>query len=119
MSNKNNNATAGSAVALQQDYDAKLELLNGLTDTATDEEKSAAQTAVDEAKKLLDDELLKVNSASKANTAKTEKEKSVKGKFLLSPTGLFGLAYNVGEEATLPELQAIELEEAGYFKIGK
>lgn len=120
MSDKNNNATAEAAVALQKDYDAKLEVLNTLTETATAEEKQAAQSAVDEAKSLLDAELAKSKTLvtkTGAEKVKTEKAKLVKGKFLLSPTGRFGLAYNVGENASLPELQAKELDEAGYFKI--
>ena len=50
---------------------------------------------------------------------KPSKEELVKGKFLVSPTGRYNLAYNVGEEASLPKLQADELEEAGYFKPNK
>lgn len=45
--------------------------------------------------------------------------KEVKIKFLLSPTGKFQLAYNVGEVAKINELQANELIEAGYAKIVK
>ncbi|MBF4484427.1 hypothetical protein [Flavobacterium sp. CSZ] len=121
MSNKNNNATAEAAVALQQDYDTKLEVLNGLPEVATAEEKQSAQTAVDDAKVLLDAELSKSKApVTKAGTdkVKAEKAKLVKGKFLLSPTGRFGLAYNAGELAELEEKQAKELDEAGYFKIG-
>lgn len=120
MIDKNNDATAEAAVALQRDYEIKLEVLNTLTETATAEEKQAAQLAVDEAKSLLEAELVKSKaSIPKAGTekVKTEKVKLVKGKFLLSPTGRFGLAYNAGEKASLPELQAKELDEAGYFKI--
>jgi len=40
--------------------------------------------------------------------------KTIKIKFLLSPTGKFGLGYNAGETAQLPEAQAIELIEAKY-----
>jgi hypothetical protein len=36
--------------------------------------------------------------------------------FLVSPTAVYKLAYSAGEEGSLPELQALELEEAGYFK---
>lgn len=122
MSNKNNNAAAEAVVALQQDYNTKLEVLNGLIETATDEERLKAKTDVDEAKSLLDAELVKANKSSdnagKGNS-NTTKAKLVKGKFLLSPTGRYNLAYNVGEEASLPELQANELDESGYFKIGK
>lgn len=117
MSDKNKKTATTSVAVLQADYNTKLEVLNGLDETATDEVKAEAQTAVDEAKKLLDDELEKVSNASKIEIAKTGKSKLVKGRFLLSPTGLYNLAYNVGEEASLPELQAKELDEAGYFKI--
>jgi hypothetical protein len=40
----------------------------------------------------------------------------IKGVFLVSPTAVYKLAYSAGEEGSLPELQALELEEAGYFK---
>jgi hypothetical protein len=53
----------------------------------------------------------------KTTENKPKKEKTLKGTFILSPTGRFNLAYSVGEDASLPELQAKELEEAGYFKI--
>ena len=43
----------------------------------------------------------------------------IKVKFLLSPTGKFSLGYNPGEEASLPELQATELIEAGYAELVK
>lgn len=43
----------------------------------------------------------------------------LKIKFLLSPTGKFKLGYNVNEIATLPELQATELIEAGYAELVK
>lgn len=114
MANKNNNAAAEAVAALQQDYDAKLEVLNGLPDTATDEEKGEVQSAVDKAK-----EALEAASKPKETTPVKAKEKLIKGKFVLSPTGRFGLAYNAGESASLPELQANELEEAGYFKFDK
>jgi hypothetical protein len=39
----------------------------------------------------------------------------IKGVFLVSPTAVYKLAYSAGE-GSLPELQALELEEAGYFK---
>jgi len=55
----------------------------------------------------------------KTTENKPKKEKALKGVFLLSPTGRFGLGYNAGEKASLPELQALELEEAGYFKLDK
>jgi hypothetical protein len=57
------------------------------------------------------------NSTQK-KAAKT-KEKFIKGIFLVSPTARFKLGYSAGEEGSLPELQAIELEEAGYFKFTK
>jgi hypothetical protein len=38
----------------------------------------------------------------------------IKGVFLVSPTAVYKLAYSAGEKDL--ELQALELEEAGYFK---
>ncbi|MFH6966475.1 hypothetical protein [Flavobacterium sp. FlaQc-28] len=114
MSNKNNNAAAEAVAALQKDYDVKLEAFNALDETTTEDQKKEAQTAVNLAKEALENAVKPtVKNEPKA------KEKLIKGKFLLSPTGVYGLAYNAGEEASLPELQANELDEAGYFKIGK
>lgn len=45
--------------------------------------------------------------------------KEVKVQFLLSPTGRFNLAYNIGEVAKINELQANELVEAGFAEIVK
>lgn len=115
MSDKNKNTAAEAVAVLQQDYDAKLALLNGLEETAMPEAKAEAQTAVDEAKELLD----KATSPKASTAPKAEKEKYLKGVFVVSPTGKYSLAYNVGESASLPELQALELEEAGYFKLDK
>ncbi|MGQ7945014.1 hypothetical protein [Flavobacterium sp. WC2509] len=163
---KNNTATVSVAV-LKSNFEASELALNAITETATAEEKEAAQTAFDEAKKVLDalndvstdkegedaqiafeesakalevitalptpeekalaqtayDEAKKAYetaTAPKASTVpKAEKEKYLKGVFVVSPTGKYNLAYNVGESASLPELQALELEEAGYFKLDK
>jgi hypothetical protein len=49
-----------------------------------------------------------------AKKVDNQEQAEVKIKFLLSPTGKFSLAYNVGEEAQINELQANELVEAGY-----
>lgn len=53
------------------------------------------------------------------NTTASKKEKPVKIKFLISPTGKFNLAYNAGEKAALPKLQADELIEAGFAELVK
>jgi hypothetical protein len=45
--------------------------------------------------------------------------KTLKIRFLLSPTGKFGLAYNEQEEADLPANQANELVEAKYAEFIK
>lgn len=42
-----------------------------------------------------------------------------KVKFLLSPTGKFGLGYSAGEEGEFNENQATELVEAGYAEYVK
>ncbi len=59
--------------------------------------------------------------AKLAAEAKANKNdgKKVKIQFLLSPTGKFQLAYNVGEVVKINELQANELIEAGYAEIVK
>lgn len=49
----------------------------------------------------------------------TAKEKSLKVKFLLSPTGKFNLGYNVGEKASFPTLQAQEMIDAGFAELVK
>jgi hypothetical protein len=57
----------------------------------------------------------KTNAAAPVAALKS-KVKLIKGVFLVSPTAVYKLAYSAGEEGSLPELQALELEEAGYFK---
>lgn len=52
-------------------------------------------------------------------TETTSTGKKLKVKFLLSPTGVFGLGYNVGESASFPKIQAEELIEAGYAELVK
>lgn len=116
MSDKNNNTATPGVAVLQSDFDAKTAILNSLDETATPVVRTAAQSDVDSAKIALDQAIQAVTVPGKNQTGKT-KEKTIKGIFLLSPTGRFGLGYNAGEEASLPELQARELDEAGYFKI--
>lgn len=41
----------------------------------------------------------------------------LKVKFLICPTGRFGLSYSVGNEAELNEVLATELIEAGYAEL--
>lgn len=57
--------------------------------------------------------------AKEKNTPTLKEVGVIKVKFLLSPTGVFNLGYNPGEEASLPELQATELIEAGYAELVK
>ncbi|WP_281225372.1 hypothetical protein [Flavobacterium aquiphilum] len=98
---------------IQTTFETAESALNAIKDLPTPEEKQAAQTAFDEAK-LAYETALKPNTGS---TTSKPKDKMLKGKFIVSPTGRFNLGYNVGEEAEFPELQARELDEAGYFKI--
>lgn len=49
----------------------------------------------------------------------TKKGKDLKVKFLLSPTGRFGLGYSEGEEGTFSEAQANELVDAKYAEFVK
>ena len=57
---------------------------------------------------------------TKATKIPAPKEAGViKVKIVLSPTGKFSLGYSPGEVATLPELQATELIEAGYAELVK
>ncbi len=51
----------------------------------------------------------------KETTASTDAVVTVE--FLVSPTGKFGLGYNVGEIGAINEFQATELIEAGYAKL--
>lgn len=119
----------------QKSFDEAKIALDAIIETSTTEEKEAALNAFNEAEKALEtvlelptlqdkevaqtafDEAKKAYEA--ATATKAVKTKLLKGKFILSPTGRFGLGYNVGEEAELPELQAKELDEAGYFEIEK
>lgn len=86
--------------------------LNIIKDLPTPEEKQLAQTAFDEAK-------LAYEKAVNTVPGKNVKQETLRGTFVISPTGRFSLGYNVGESADLPKLQALELEEAGYFKLSK
>lgn len=61
----------------------------------------------------------KNTNAAAPVAALKSKGKFVKGVFLVSPTAIYKLGYSAGEEGSLPELQALELEEAGYFKPNK
>ena len=55
-----------------------------------------------------------------ANTPVVVKEgKKVKVKFKVSPTGKFGLAYNVDETGYFNSAQATELVESGYAEFVK
>ena len=58
---------------------------------------------------------LEVETVADSSDKKTAKV--VKVKFLLSPTGKFNLAYNVGEIAKINALQANELVDAGYAEL--
>jgi len=108
-------ATPEQKQKAQSDFDKAKSELDAILLLPTLEEKELAQTAFDEAKTAYETAI-----APKTSTApKAEKEKRLKGVFILSPTGRFNLGYNVGESASLPELQALELEEAGYFKLDK
>jgi len=49
-----------------------------------------------------------------AKKKETEGQKEIR--FLLSPTGLFGLGYNAGDTAFVDEAQAAEIVEAGYAR---
>lgn len=99
-------ATAEAREAAQAKIDAAVAEFNALV--VSPEVKAAAQKKVDDAL-----------AAYEAATAPKQKEKKLKGVFVVSPTGKYNLAYNVGESAELPELQALELEEAGFFKLDK
>jgi NADH dehydrogenase/NADH:ubiquinone oxidoreductase subunit G len=115
MSQDKKNTAAEAVAVLQSNFDAAEIKVKELPETATPEAIIAAQKELSDAKEALEEAL---NPIEKPN-GKEQKEKLVKGKFLLSPTGRYGLGYNEGEKASLPELQALELEEAGYFRIGK
>lgn len=105
-------ATTEDKTAAQNHLDGTKAELERITALPTPIDLHLAKTAYDEAKAAYEKASVKP-AVSKA------KEELVKGKFLVSPTGKYNLAYNVGEEAELPKLQAEELDEAGYFKISK
>jgi hypothetical protein len=52
-------------------------------------------------------------------TASDESPKLIKIQFILSPSGKFDLAYNVGEIAEINANQANEIVEAGYAEFLK
>lgn len=64
-------------------------------------------------------EVVAAEVVAKEVVANKKAGKEVKIQFLLSPTGKFQLAYNVGEVVKINELQANELIEAGYAEIVK
>lgn len=113
---KNTNSAAVSVAELTTAYNNAVAAKTDLPATATADEIKAADDAVLDAKKALDDAI----SADKAAADKAPgKEKKVKVKFLLSPTGKFNLAYVVGETASFPAPQAQELVEAKYAEFVK
>jgi len=58
--------------------------------------------------------------AKQTNKAdKKEAKKTLKIKFVNSPTGVYKLAYNVGDVAKLPAALATELIEAKYAELTK
>ncbi len=65
------------------------------------------------------EKVVETTATAPAKEKAATKEKLVKVKFILSPTGRFGLGYNPGEKASLFELQAKELIEAGYAELVK
>lgn len=111
MSDKKTNAAAEAVAALKLNLDTATEALSLITDQSTEEEKKIAQDAFDAAKTAYEKAIAKAPTKAK--------EKLVKGVFILSPTARFKLGYSAGEEASLPELQAQELDDAGFFKISK
>jgi predicted transcriptional regulator YheO len=111
MANTDKNNKAAEAVALlQKNFDDASEVLNTLPEDATEEQKAEAVKAVNEAKEALD-------KATMEPVKKDTKEKKLK--FKVSPTGKFGLAYNVGESGAFNEAQANELVESGYAEFVK
>lgn len=113
--NETASATSEDKQKAKSDFDNAKAELDAILLLPTPEAKEAAKNAFDEAKKAYETAI-----APKTSTApKAETEKRLKGVFVVSPTGKYNLAYNVGEPASLPELQALELEEAGYFKLDK
>jgi hypothetical protein len=108
-SNKENKAAEAAALLTQNLEVAELALANA-TEDATAEEKQQLQDAVDQAKKAIED-------AKAPKTAKASKMVAVK--FLLSPTGKFGLGYSAGEVGEFEEKQATELVEAKYAEYVK
>jgi len=115
MANTDKTNKAAEAVALlQKNFDDASEVLNTLPEDATEEQSAEAVKAFDEAKEALDKAL---ELPAKKETA--TKEKKLKVKFKVSPTGKFGLAYNVGESGSFNEAQANELVESGYAELVK
>jgi hypothetical protein len=98
-----NKAAEAAALLLKE----KEEFLENLPETATAEEKEAAEKAVSDAKVALE----AVNKPDKNAGGK-----KVKVEFIASPTGKFNLAYNVGESALFDPKQVAELIEFKFCK---
>ena len=100
--NKTNKAAEAAALLNKNLEDAQI-AFDGLAQDASQEDKDAAQVALDAAKKAIED----------VNGTKVEVE------FILSPTGKFGLGYNPSEVGEFGAIQANELVDAGYAKFVK
>ena len=120
MSNdKKNNAAANQAAVLKENTDTVTTEVNNHegstvenTDTVTTEvinpEGSTVESDDTVTTEVINPEGSTVESTDKSAT------KELEIIFLLSPTGAYGLAYNVGEKGFFPELQAKELVESAY-----
>ncbi len=98
---------AATEGVITEDVSAKAVEAKAAEDAKAAEEAKAAEAKAEDAK-----------LAAEAKANKNDGKK-VKIQFLLSPTGKFQLAYNVGEVVKINELQANELIEAGYAEIVK
>ena len=114
MKNTDKTNKAAEAVALLlKNFDDASEVLNTLPEDATEDQRAQAVKDVEEAKEALENAT--VETAKNVVT----KEKKLKVKFKVSPTGKFGLAYNVDEIGSFNEAQAAELVESGYAEFVK
>lgn len=82
-----------------------------------DLEVIAKQHNIDFKPEIIDEELQSLVSKAVENLKKPSKK--VKVKFLKSPTGLYGLGYNIGDKASVDSNQADEMIETGYAEKAK
>ena len=127
MSDKKDNTTAAQKAAVAFEESAAnltaaetakndaLRAFTQLSETATAEQKEAAEVLMTETREAWE----KQNEDHNVLVEKRDSGKTKKVKILLPVAGLFFLPYDVGQTVELPENQAHELVDAKYAEFVK